>query len=96
MTDEIAYLLAVGAISAVIFIVFRILRMWSRGHREQMPTSLNRVWPAVLVLLLLFLIQLVFLAATVDHRTSFRSSLLTISYVTVTLGYLIVFLRQRS
>ena len=96
MTDEIAYLLAVGAASAAIFMVFIILRVWSRGHREQMTSGLNRVWPPMLALLLVSLILLIYFAATTDNPRSLRTFLLTISSIIVTLGYLIVFLRRRS
>ena len=96
MTDEIAYVLTVGAVSAAIFAAFRVMRMWSRGHPQQMTSMLNRVWPGVLIFLLVGLILLVYFAATADDRTSLRTSLLVISSIIVTLGYLVLFLHRRS
>jgi hypothetical protein len=86
----------VAGVSAVIFAAFRVMRMWSRGHREQTTNILNRTWPGVFILLLLFLILLVYFAATADDFSSLRAFLLTISSIAVTLGYLFLFLRRRS
>lgn len=50
----------------------------------------------MLALLLVFLILLIYFAATTDNPRSLTTFLLTISYIIVTLVYLIVFLRHRS